>query len=263
MKVTASVLIAAAAIAPALAYGFEAEDSLVTRDDNEFASAYGRGLELDLNEREFDEELYQREPFRGMGRNRFRGGNRHHHHGESAPSTPTSEGQNERREYNDDLFEREFDEELYQREPFRGKGMFRGARNGLRSGNRHHHHSESAPSTPSSETQNERREFDDDLLEREFDEELYQREPIRGMGRIRTSQSGNRHHLHHSRPPAVEAQNERREFDDELMEREYDSELFEREPEPLFGFIKKWFNKKKAPAPDAEAPEARDFDELD
>jgi len=30
MKVTASVLIAAAAIAPAVAYGFEAEDSLVT-----------------------------------------------------------------------------------------------------------------------------------------------------------------------------------------------------------------------------------------
>jgi len=30
MKITASVLIAAAAIAPAVAYGFEAEDSLVT-----------------------------------------------------------------------------------------------------------------------------------------------------------------------------------------------------------------------------------------
>ena len=30
MKVTASVIIAAAAIAPAVAYGFEAEDSLVT-----------------------------------------------------------------------------------------------------------------------------------------------------------------------------------------------------------------------------------------
>ena len=51
------------------------------------------------------------------------------------------------------------------------------------------------------------------------------------------------------------SQSERREFDDELMEREfddelfgreYDSELFGREPEPLFGFIKKWFNKKKA-----------------
>jgi len=35
-----------------------------------------------------------------------------------------------------------------------------------------------------------------------------------------------------------------REFDDDLFGREYDSELFEREPEPLFGFIKKWSNKK-------------------
>ena len=36
-----------------------------------------------------------------------------------------------------------------------------------------------------------------------------------------------------------------REFNDELFGREYDSELFGREPEPLFGFIRKWFNKKK------------------
>ena len=36
-----------------------------------------------------------------------------------------------------------------------------------------------------------------------------------------------------------------REFDDELFGREYDSDLFEREPEPLFGFIRKWFGKKK------------------
>ena len=54
--------------------------------------------------------------------------------------------------------------------------------------------------------------------------------------------------------PPFRPQSERREFDDELMEREfndelfgreYDSELFGREPEPLFGFIRKWFNKKK------------------
>jgi len=51
------------------------------------------------------------------------------------------------------------------------------------------------------------------------------------------------------------SQSETREFDDELMEREFDDELFgreydldlfEREPEPLFGFIKKLFRKKKA-----------------
>jgi len=418
MKITASVLIAAAAIAPAVAYGFEAEDSLVTRDDNEFASAYGRGLDLDLNEREFDEELYEREPFRGMGAVRgavrkFRGGSRHrqggsapstpteserrefneelyerepfrgmgavrgavrkfrggsrHRQGGSAPSTPT-ESQSERREFDDDLLEREFDEELYQREPlraqdlpnivrgsrrtsgggngrrqrgtalerrefdeelyerepFRGMGAVRGAVRKFRGGSRHRQGG-SAPSTPT-ESQSERREFDDDLLEREFDEELYEREPFRGMGAVRgavrkfrggsrhrqggsapstptESQSerrefdeelyerepfrgmgavrgavrkfrgGSRHRQGGSAPSTpTESQSERREFDDKLMEREFDDELFGREydselfeREPLFGFIKKWFNKKKAPAPAAEAApaEARDFDELD
>lgn len=38
MKITASVLIAAAVIAPAVAYGFEAEDSLVTYVISIFAS---------------------------------------------------------------------------------------------------------------------------------------------------------------------------------------------------------------------------------
>jgi len=338
MKITASVLIAAAAIAPAVAYGFEAEDSLVTRDDNEFASAYGRGLDLDLEEREFDEELYEREPFRGMGAVRgavrkFRGGSRHRHGG-SAPSTPT-ETQSERREFDDELLEREFDEELYEREPFRGMGAVRGAVRKFRGGSRHrqggsapttptepqserrefddellerefdeelyerepfrgmgavrgavrkfrggsrHRHGGSAPSTPT-EPQSERREFDDEFLEREFDEELYEREPFRGMGAVRGAvrkfRGGSRHRHGGSAPSTpTEPQSERREFDDELMEREfddelfgreYDSELFEREPEPLFGFIKKWFNKKKAPAPAAEAApaEARDFDELD
>jgi len=283
MKVTASVLIAAAAIAPAVAYGFEAEDSLVTRDDNEFASAYGRGLDLDLDEREFDEELYEREPFRGMGMVRsakkmFRGGNRHRHGG-SAPSTPTTQTQSERREFDDDLLEREFDEELYEREPFRGMGMVRSAKKMFRGGNRHRHGA-SAPSTPALQTQSERREFDDDLLEREFDEELYEREPFRGMGMVRSAKKmfrgGNRHRHGVSAPstPTTGTQSERREFDDELMEREfddelfgreYDSELLEREPEPLFGFLKKWFNKKKAHASDAETAttDARDFDELD
>ena len=47
------------------------------------------------------------------------------------------------------------------------------------------------------------------------------------------------------RKSSFSSQSQRRELDDELLEREYDEELFEREPEPLFGFIKKWFNKKK------------------
>jgi len=50
------------------------------------------------------------------------------------------------------------------------------------------------------------------------------------------------------------SQSETHEFDDELMEREfdyeffgheYDSDLFEPRAEPLFGFIRKSFGKKK------------------
>ena len=67
MKVTASVLLAAAAIAPVVANGFEAEDSLVTyvvslhttfpftdthfrcsREDNEFESSFARDFDLVL-----------------------------------------------------------------------------------------------------------------------------------------------------------------------------------------------------------------------
>ncbi|KIM48542.1 hypothetical protein M413DRAFT_80822 [Hebeloma cylindrosporum] len=255
MKITASVLIAAAAIAPAVAYGFEAEDSLVTRDDNEFAGAYARGFDLD--EREFDEDLFQRDPL-GRGAIRklkgmFRGGSRHRHQGfESAPSTPTYETQ-EGREFNDellerdfnedlyergfnnDLYEREFDEELFQREPL-GGGRHQGF--------------ESAPSTPTYETQEGRefndellerdfnndlyeRDFNDDLYEREFDEELYQRDPL-GRGAMRKLKGmfrgGNRHHhVSESAPssPTYETQ-EGREFNDELLEREFDGELMER-----------------------------------
>jgi hypothetical protein len=240
MKITASILIAAAAIAPAVAYGFEGEDSLVTRDDNEFASAYGRGLDLDLDEREFDEELYEREPWgRGIvrgARKMFRGGSRQRN-GVSAPSTPTPETQSERREFDDDLLEREFEEELYERELW-GRGMVRGAKKMFR-GERRPRPSVSSSNTPTFETQSGRREFDDELMEREFNDELMERE--------------------------YDDELMEREYDDELFGREYDSELFEREPEPFFGFLKRLFNKKKAPAPDAEVAtiDARDFDELD
>jgi hypothetical protein len=45
-------------------------------------------------------------------------------------------------------------------------------------------------------TQSERRELDDDLLEREFDEELYEREPVRSMGKVR----GGARHFSVSKP---------------------------------------------------------------
>jgi len=61
MKVTAFLLLAAAAIAPVVASGFEAEDSLAIRWDDEFESSFDRDFDLELEEREFEDDLFKRE----------------------------------------------------------------------------------------------------------------------------------------------------------------------------------------------------------
>ena len=58
-----------------------------------------------------------------------------------------SRTQSERCEFDDDLLDRDFDEELYEREPFRGMGAVRGAVRKFRGGSRHRQGG-SAPSTP-------------------------------------------------------------------------------------------------------------------
>jgi len=139
IKVTASVLLAAAAVAPTVAYGFDADGSLVTREDNEFASSYARGFDdLDLKEREFDDELYEREPLGGgLVRTFIRVGRKHAGSAASSAFT-TPQSLNERgsrrggtsrtppseetRELEDDLLEREVDEELYPRRGGGGRG---------------------------------------------------------------------------------------------------------------------------------------------
>jgi len=105
----------------------------------------------------------------------------------------------------DDDLKREFDDELYEREPFHGLSMVRGARNIFWGDNRHRHGS--APTTPTS------------FLH------LTVTDWFHCLSCFRT-------------------QSERREFNDELFGRN-NSELSERKPEPLFGFIKKRFNNKK------------------
>jgi len=178
MKVTASVLLIATAIAPVVANGFEAEDSLVTRDDNEFENSFARDFDLELEEREFEDDLFEREPRFGFLKKAFGFGRKF-----SSVSPPQSPS--ETREFNNDLSEREF-EELYGRvigggskgRMMRSSGgsmgrvgrMMRSSGGGRKSFGRVGR----VASAGASETPTER-EFDDDLLEREFEEELYVR----------------------------------------------------------------------------------------
>jgi len=194
IKVTASVLLAAAAIVPAVAYGFDAEDSLVTREDNEFTSSYARGFDdLDLEEREFNDELYEREPLGGgMVRSMFRFGRKHA--GSAISSATPPQSPNETREFNDDLLEREVEEELY------GRGGGPGQQGRYRSGRRMRQQSESP-------------------TEREFDEELVARGGGGGgHGGYRSGGRGGFGGPRRMRQQSSETPSER-EFDEELVTR--------------------------------------------
>jgi len=235
MKLTASILLAAAVIAPVVAYGLETEDSLVTREDNEFGSSFARDFDLELEEREFDDNLFEREPRGGFGG---------HASSQSKPNKRSS----------DDLERREFDEELFEREP---RGGFGG-----------HASSQSRPHRRSSDDL-EQREFDEELFEREprggfgghassqsrphkrSSDDLEQRDfnelhgRARGffssMGRMKPSGRSMRRIMRGSKalgrvvsaltPPETpsETPSETREFNDDLLERDFDEELNGRE----------------------------------
>jgi len=117
LKVTASVLLAAAVIAPVVASGFEAEDSLVIRGDDEFESSFARDFDLELEEREFEDDLFKREP-RGSRflKKAFSFG------GKVGSSVSPPQTPDETREFNDDLFEYRSEEELHGRPSTRGSG---------------------------------------------------------------------------------------------------------------------------------------------
>jgi len=302
MKVTASILLAVAAIAPVVANGLEAENSLITREDNEFESSFARDFDLDLEEREFDDDIFERE----LG----------------AVVTPQT------REFDDDVLEREFEEDLYERG--RGaagalgkaamgimksgggkglkmkagggkgkamKGMMKAGRGGKgkmsmkktgggrkgrmmktgggkgtmkalgKGGKAIGRVASEATSTPAPEypeSPSEAREFDDELFERELDE-LLERELDEHFEREFEEEL-------FGRAPGGgggKGGGDKREFDDELFSRDADLELFEREPEPFlfFNHIKKWWKNrkgKKTDAADEDAPaETRSFDEME
>jgi len=210
-KVTASLLLAAAAIVPAVAYPVKAEDSVVTREENEIASSFARSFDLELVEREFDEELYEREPYpafpklnkmasnAGGGRKGLKGlkGIREltdeELYGRAIRSSKSVSGSAPHyvRELTKDVLDREFDEELYGR-----------ARGG-------------AKQIAAAKSSKGAREFNDDLLDRGFDEELYGR-----AGAKRIAKAGSLKRV----APALGG----REFNGDLLEREFDEELYGR-----------------------------------
>ncbi|PPR01902.1 hypothetical protein CVT26_011837 [Gymnopilus dilepis] len=239
----------------------EEENDLLTREDLE-----------DLFGRDFVEELEAREPFglgfvsKGLGlirhgishvRHGGSGGHHHHHFGGVGGGDNSQQQQQSRREFIDDLEERE---------PL-GFGMFSSVNHGihalkhgfshLRHGGGHHFHHMSSMGGGSSggdpsQQQPQRRELtdEDDLFTREFVDDLEEREPLgfgmfsHGLHALKHGFShlrhGGGHHFHHmssmgggsSGGDPSQQQPQRRELTDEddLFTREFVDDLEEREP---------------------------------
>jgi len=270
MKVTAAALIAAAAIAPAVATSYYADDSLATREYYDVDDLLARDYEYELEERDFydnEDDLYVREPFMGM--NHLKKWWRHKktmqqpQQSPDAPSTPV-----EAREFDeDDLFTREF-EEMFERDPFLGLGTLKKWWKN-RKANKQQQQQDSYGADPQA------REFDDEeLYTREFEDEIDAREPEADYEEVLSRYYDD---LYERELASAEAELTERDFEDEeaeLAARDFeDGELVAREP-GIIEFFKNLFHPKKkeaakpkateAPeAPEAEAREFEDIDELD
>jgi len=191
MKVTASILLAAAVIAPVVAYGFEAEDSLATRENNEFEGAFARDFDLELEERELDDNLLEREfneelveRARGGGGGRSFsggrimkfGGGRGIRKGLGRVASAASETLSETREINDDILEREDEDELMVRSIW--DQLLGGSRPSTHGGkDSHHHGSVSGTHGKVPGKHPEFRQRSEELEEREIDgDELFGRD---------------------------------------------------------------------------------------
>lgn len=283
MKVTAAALIAAAAIAPAVATSYYADDSLATREDyNDVDDLLARDFDYELEERDFydnEDDLFVREPF--MGFNHLRKLWRHkktlqqpQQGSDSAPATPV-----EAREFDeDDLFTREF-EEMFERDPFFGLGK-------LKSWWKNRKAAKQQQQQDSYGADPQAREFDDEeLYTREFEDEIEAREPEAEYEEVLSRYFDD---LYERELATAEAELAERDFEDEEAElaardlEDEDFELVAREP-GIVEFFRNLFHPKKkadakpkadapaaeapaaakADAPDAEAREFEDFDELD
>jgi len=174
---------------------------------------YRRELDDEFDLREFDEDMEAREPgFGGLfkigktlaskGAKLAHKGGKHHPHGhglqrakslsEYVPQQNSDPSQNQRREFDEEFDLREFDEDMEAREPGFG-GLFKigktlaskGAKLARKGGkhHKHHHHhksqalSESMPQQNNDPSQNQQRDFDEEMYERDFDlEDILERD---------------------------------------------------------------------------------------
>jgi len=227
MKVTAAALIAAAAIAPAVAQSYYAEDSLATREDyNDVDDLLARDYDLELEERDFydnEDDLFVREPMFGF--NHLRKWLRTKKT-MPPPQQYGSDASIEAREFDDeDLLTREL-EEMFERDPFMGMGK-------LRSWWKNRKAAKQQSQDGYSPDVQARQYDDEDLLTREL-EEMFERDPFMGLGKLRSWWKNRKAAKQQSQQDAYSPDATAREFDDEeLYTREFedDMEIEAREPE--------------------------------
>jgi len=259
IKVTAAALVAAAVIAPAVAYSSYPADSVVAREIDEQNDFFGRDFEIE--ERDYDDnELLERDPLFGFRHIKQWIQNR------KAKKLAALQNQNQNtddsapvdaREYEDEeLVLREFDEmferdlaELMERDPFLGwnhlKKWF---------GGKHHQDQNQNQNTDSGDASLAGREFEEDLEAREFDDEEFEAREYDDELEGRDYEEILERYFEdlNERELASEAEFAERYFDDdELMVREYDDdELFERN---IIDWFKNLFHPKKKAAAKASA----------
>ncbi|CAA7271084.1 unnamed protein product [Cyclocybe aegerita] len=282
VKTAASLFLAAAAVAPAVAYPYyDADDSLVTREDNEFAGGiYGRRFTPHrLSERDDFEELMEREEFEDlMERDPLLGFNHlkkwiKGRKGAAAPAPDAGAEYARELEFDEDLFTREFDE-LMEREPILGFNHLRKWLGKKKTAPAAEGNFESPPLVGREST-------NEVVFAREVDE-LEAREPgfltwIKGIfnPKKKAEEEKKKKEAEAAKKAAAEpAAPEARDYDelleryfDDLQERELstsEEELMAREPFLGINHLRKWIKGRKGAAadPSAEAPVAREYDEL-
>jgi len=230
MKVTAAALIAAAAIVPAVASSFYADDSLPTREDyNDVDDLLAREYELELEERDFydnGDALFERDPFFRNFLRKWRTKKTMQQQQPQQPLDTSSDPSLATREFDDeDLFTREL-EDMFERDPFLGFKT-------LKKWWKNRKAAKQQQQDPQADASLDSREFDeDDLFTREL-EEMFERDPFMGFGTLKKWWK-NRKAAKQQQQQDSSSDLDLREFDDEeLYTREFedDMEIEARAPE--------------------------------
>jgi len=140
------------------------------------------------------------------------------------------------REELDEIFGREFVNDMEERGLFPFGAIFKGIKSIAKVGHKAHEAHEHAENFRNNRNNRHRREFDDEEFDlRDFDEDLEAREPGKFGAIFRVAKGLARKHGHHAQRlgefiPQNNDQNQRREFDEEFDVRDFDDDLEAREP---------------------------------